>query len=615
MKFLLNILRPIGRVLNIIRKFFLNLLFLVVLIGLGVVLFSSEDVPEVPDGGLLVLNPQGTLVEEKTYVSPADRFFNQAMGGSEMPEVLLRDFTRAIDEAADDDRVAGIVLDLSQLWGSGLSKLQLVGQHLQEFRATGKPIYAVGDNFTQTQYYLASYADEIMLHPHGMVLLDGFRFNQTYYASMLEKLDVETHIFRVGSYKSAVEPFMRDSMSEEAREANQAWVDNLWAQYLQDVTSQRDIDPVFTDGYMTPLLETFDDYRFDWSQAALAGGLVDRLATREDMRDSFIEVAGYDDSEHSFRQIDWQNYLRALRADETPLLEQPDNQVRVIVARGPIMDGQRNPGEVGGDTLARQLREARNDDQVKAVVLRIDSPGGSAFASEIIREELVQLRDAGKPVIASMSSTAASGGYWIAAGADEIFATPTTITGSIGVFGMFLTLENSLERIGISTDSVASTEIPALDPFQAMDPQAAQLMQGSIERIYEDFLELVGDARELARDEVDERAQGRVWTGEKALELDLVDQLGELDAAIARAASHAGLDDWAVTYPGRDLSPFEEFLDQMFNGVQAWLPGARQPTEIDRLVWRARREAEILNDFNDPKGAYARCLVCQEWSR
>ncbi|RUO25650.1 signal peptide peptidase SppA [Aliidiomarina minuta] len=619
MKFLRKILSAIWRVINAFRKVVLNIVFFLILFMVLAVLMSSEDIVEVPQDGLLVLNPSGILVEQETYISPADLFFQQAFNSQpEIPEVNIYELIGSIDSAAEDERIGGLVLDLRNLRGGGLSKLKLVGEHLDAFRQSGKPVIAVGDYYSQNQYYLASHADTIYMNPLGAVSLDGFHYNQMYFKSMLEKLKVNQHIFRVGSYKSAVEPFMLDSMSEEAREANEAWLNELWTQYLNGVQNNRDLAPEVTSGLIEDYLALYQRAGNNQAEMAKQAGLVDELKVRNEMRNELINLAGYDNDKETYRHITYQDYLRTLDSEKqmSPKTKSHDNQIAIIVGRGPILDGHRRAGEIGGDSMAEELRKARLNDDVKAVVVRIDSPGGSAFASEIIRQEILHLREAGKPVIASMSSTAASGGYWIAAGADEIIASPSTITGSIGVFGLFVTLEDSLAELGIYSDGVSTTELPSLDLTQQLDPAAEYLLQSSVEDIYQKFLQLVGDARNMSVEDVHEIAQGRVWTGQAALDNGLVDALGEVNLAIQAAATMAELEEgsFSVHWPKQSLSPGEQFMKELFGTASAWLPSREVHTPsglAEQALLQLWQDVQILNQFNDPDGTYIRCLECR----
>lgn len=616
MKFLARILRPIWNFMNTVRRIILNIIFFLLVIIIGVALFSGDKEPTVPDGGLLVLNPFGILVEEASYLSPSDRFLAEALGNSPIPETSLHDFLAVIEHAANDDRVAGVVLDLRYFWGGGISKMEKVAEQLELVRAAGKPIIAHGNSFGQSQYFLASQADTIYLNPQGAVSVEGFHAYQTYFKGLFDKLHVKPYIFRVGDFKSAVEPYSRMDMSDEAKEANQEWIDGQWQLYLAGITRHRDIAPELLSGQMDDYLRLFAAADNSQAQMALNAGLVDELAHAEAIRSALIEIGGADDNGNgnSYRHITWRDYKRVL--DRENVVKKPDSrpEVRVVFAAGTILDGRQPRGTVGGESLSAELRRARLDDNVKAVVLRIDSPGGSAFASEQIRQEVLQLREAGKPVVASMSSVAASGGYWIAAGADEIYATPATITGSIGVFGMFLSLQETLAQVGVYTDGVSSTEFPYISIERDLNDAAQEAIQRGVNRIYDEFLSMVAEARNMTVAEVHEVAQGRVWTGSRALELGLVDALGELDDAVIAVAARAELEDYQVTFPTVELTGMEAFLAQIFDTSVKIAPNlfkAKTPTLLEQKVLELRREVEALNEFNDPNYIYARCLECK----
>ncbi|RUO22350.1 signal peptide peptidase SppA [Aliidiomarina iranensis] len=617
MKFLANLLRPIWNFVNGVRRVIVNLVFFILLIGVFLILNQGEDIPTVPEGGLLVLNPNGVLVEEATYLSASDRFFNEAVGSSPAPETDLHALLATIDDAVDDERISGVVLDLRNFWGGGLSKLQMIAERLDKVRAAGKPIIAYGNSFSQSQYYLASQADTLYLNPQGSVAVDGYHMYPTYFSSLLEKLKVTTYIFRVGDFKSAVEPYSRDSMSAEAKEANQEWVDAMWNEYLAGITRHREISPEILSGRMDDFLALLDQANNSQATLALNAGLVDNLSHSEGIRQALIDIAGYDEESKSYQGIGWRAYKQALEAERIGVETASEgDEVRVVFASGTILDGNQPAGTVGGVTLSNRLRDIRLDDNVKAVVLRIDSPGGSAFASEQIRQELLLLREAGKPVVASMSSVAASGGYWIAAGSDEIMAPSSSITGSIGVFGMFFSIDESLAEIGVYSDGVSSTELPYIDITRPLSEGAQQALQGGVDRIYQDFLELVADARGMTTAAVHEVAQGRVWTGSRALELGLIDSIGELDDATSRAAELAGLENYNVTFPSPELSGFDAFLAQLFNGARAVLPESiLMPTPsrtlTEQAMQRALHEVKAVNEFNDPQHLYLRCMNCQ----
>lgn len=619
MKFLRALLAKIWRVLNSIRIVLLNIIFFSLLIMVIAMMSQGEEIPTVPDDGLLVLNLQGALVEEETYVDPFDRFFQEAFNsGVTAPETHLYELLATLDEAIHDDRIGGIVLDLRQFAGGGLNKMILVGDKLNAFRETGRPVIAIGDYYTQNQYFLASHADNIYMNPMGAVALEGFHYYQMYYRGLLDNLKVTPHIFQVGQYKSAVEPFTRNDMSEAAREANEAWLNEQWTLFLNGIQRNRNLDPQITSGQLDDFMALMARSNENQGQLAIEANLVDALYSRQEMRDQLIQIAGLDTDNDTYRHITFNDYRRALGTGVSPAQQALDTrpEIAVVVGRGVILDGRRPAGEIGGDSMAAQLREAREDDNVKAVVVRIDSPGGSAFASEVIRQELVELRNAGKPVIASMSSTAASGGYWIAAGADEIIATPSTITGSIGVFGLFMTLEESLDHIGINIDGLSTTELPHLNIGRTMEPAAEYLIQTSIEQVYQEFLELVAQARDMTPAAVHEIAQGRVWTGQAALDLGLVDALGELDIALMRAAQMVGLEDgdFKVRWQERPVSPFEAFMAEFLGTASAWMPERKVSTPsglAQQALLQVWDDVKILNEFNARDGIYTRCLECK----
>jgi protease-4 len=561
---------------------------------------------EVPEGAALVLAPEGEIVEQLSYVPPAVLLLREGVEEEVKEETLLRDLIDAIELAREDERIGALVLDLDQLTRAGLSKLQEIGAALERFRESGKPVVASGDFFTQGQYYLAAHASEVYLHPMGGVLLYGYGTYPTYMKSALERLLVRVHAFKVGSYKTALEPFLRDDMSDEAREANLAWLEVLWAAYRKDVTIQRALPEGVVDGYVNDMVEHLDQAEGDVGQMALDLGLVDDLKTRSQVRRRLVELVGA--GRDGFRQIRHDRYLELARpASELASLMR--SKVGVVVGRGMIVDGKRRAGQIGGDTLAGLLKRAREDGTIRAVVLRIDSGGGSAFASEVIRQEVLLMREAGKPVVASMSSVAASGGYWMAAPADEIWAAPTTITGSIGIFGAMATFERSLDAIGVHADGVGTTDLAgSFDPRRPLNPLVAGVMQRVVERGYGRFLEIVAEGRGMSMEEVAEVAEGRVWAGETAQRLGLVDGLGGLEEAIAAAAQRAGLEDYDVTYVEREPTPREQLITMLASQARGLFgeTGYAALKAFDGIVG----ELDIIGLMNDPQGAYAWCLAC-----
>ncbi len=608
----------IWRAISLVRHITFNLIFAIVFIFILISIFSSDDKVEIPESAALVLNLSGDLVEEKRYVDPFDQVLTEGMGSEEEePEILLTDLLKTIQSAKSDDRIKVIVLDLSSFGSGSMDKLAMVGGALQDFKAAGKKVLATGDYYSQNQYFLASYADSINLNPMGTVLLEGFGSYPMYYKSALEKLKVTTHVFKVGTYKSAVEPFTRDTMSDEAKEANKAWLEELWASYKQQVAERRGFAVDNFDETITGLYQKLQAVNGDMTQYALDAKLVDSIKTREEFRQDLIALVG-ESEKHSFNQIQFKDYQAQVLPPvhyDNPLTE----KVAIVVARGTIIDGSAKAGTIGGDTTAALLRRARFDEKVKAVVLRIDSGGGSAFASEVIGQEIKLLKAAGKPVIASMGAVAASGGYWIAAPANEIWASPTTITGSIGIFGLFHTLENAMPVLGLNIDGVGTSELAGLSSglplFKGLTPEMSGIFQLMINKGYDDFIGMVSENRGMSKEAVDKVAQGRVWTGTKALEFGLVDKLGTFDDAIAAAAEKAGLKQYDIKVMEQELTPTEQLLRDMFasSTVQAMLPDAKESAFsplLKNIVTQINQDFKVLEQFNDPKGIYSVCMSC-----
>lgn len=600
-----------------VRNSVLNLLFIIVFGFFIAALVQEEEGVVVADKSALVLDLTGALVEEKTWVDPVSQAINEGTGSKdEDPEVLVRDVVKVVREATTDKRIQVMVLRLDEMTSGSMDKLQVIGAELEKFKAAGKKIYATASYYSQSQYFLASYADSININPMGSVLLEGFGSFPMYYKAALEKLQITTHVFKVGTYKSAVEPFTRNDMSPEAKEANKAWLDELWANYKQQVATRRGFDVSNFDETYARLLERLKAANGDMTQYALDAKLVDTAKTRQEFRKDLIALVGEDKENHTFNQVSYEDYL-SLVQPKHPVVNPLTDKVALVVARGSIIDGKAKAGTIGGDSTADLLRRAREDDKVKAVVLRIDSGGGSAFASEMIAEEVRALKAAGKPVVASMGSVAASGGYWIAAPADEIYASPTTITGSIGIFMMLNTAENVMSTIGVNVDGVGTTELAGLSAgvplFKGLRPEAQELLQSSINHGYDQFLTHVASNRKMEKAAVDKIAQGRVWTGRKALELGLVDKMGTLDDAIAAAADKASLKQYDVQLIEQELSPQEQMLQNLFSAAaQAGLVPSNfgQTSELHQLFKAAEQEYKVLTKFNDPNGIYSYCFSC-----
>ena len=601
--------RSLWRLLNFTRLMLVNLLFLLVVLVIAFSVGQSET-PDTPIEGALTLNLSGVLVEQRTQTDPTVQLLRQMDSSDEQPsEIVLSDLLWAIKSAGDDDRIKALVLKPQGLQGASLSKLQEVAAAIDAFKESGKPVIAMADYYSQGAYLLAAHADHVLLNQSGAVLIEGLGVYQTYFKSALEKLNVTPHVFKVGTYKSFVEPYTRDEMSPESKEANQRWLDQLWQSYVADVAEQREIEPDAVAPNKDHFLELLRKAGGNAASYALDNGLVDQLATRDEMTQAVIKEVGESD-DHGWKGVGLKEYLAAI-PEQYP--QSGKDEVGLITASGAIMDGVQPAGTIGGDSLADLLAEARRDDQVKAVVVRVDSPGGSAFAAEQIRAELLALKQAGKPVVISMGSYAASGGYWISADADKIFASPTTLTGSIGVFGMFATIDKALSQYGVHTDGVGTTDFVGIGLTRALPEHVGEAIQLSVEDTYQRFVGLVGKGRGLSPEEAEKAAEGRVWTGRDAKDLGLVDEFGNLDDALKAAAELANLKRWQVTPIAPEESARDKFLRELFDSsarilaphLQSWLPAG-----FGKALLEMNRGLDPLTRFNDPQGTYAFCPVC-----
>jgi protease-4 len=593
---------------SVLRRFTANLIFLVLIIFLISVLMVGER-SDMPEEAALVMAPAGTIVEKESETVLAMDLF----GDEARQETQLRDLIDAIDSARDDRRIKAIVLDLRNLEGGGLSALHNTGEALLRFRESGKTVLALADFYTQPQYYLAAHANRVYLHPMGGVLLTGFGLYRQYFKTALEKLRIDFHVFRVGTYKSALEPFLRDDMSEDAKQANLGWLTDLWNAYATEVIELRGLERGAVDRYVNQFPSLLRENGGDMARLALDYGLIDGIKTRDEIRKELIELVGEDEKGLSFRQVAFEGYLEEVppKLRKAGWLEQ---NVGVIIARGVILDGNQPTGRIGGDSLAELIAEAREDDRVRALVLRIDSGGGSAFASDLIRREIEVTSASGKPVVVSMGAVAASGGYWIASGADEIWAAPTTLTGSIGIFGAFPTFDRGLKVIGISNDGVGTTRMAdAFDPGRPLNPMVEDAMQQTIEHGYRTFLQRVAEGRKMDPQEVEKLARGRVWSGKAAHELGLVDRLGDLEDAVASAAAMVGLIDFGTVLIEQPMTAREKIIQKLGRFLYRAIPAADSSTQamVRRLFAGLGKDVRGLKELNDPRGIYAYCLECE----
>ncbi|MEI6860033.1 MAG: signal peptide peptidase SppA [Shewanella sp.] len=593
--------------INGFRKLVLNLFFFGFL-AMVIIAVSTDDDIHVESGSALVLDLAGSIVEQKRPVDPIEAAMKSSNNRDESGEFLLADILNVINNAAADERISAIVLDMGHLRWTGISKLQSIGDALTQFKKTGKPILSTADWYGQNQYFLASFADTIYLNPQGMVELTGLSRYRQYYKSALDKLKINTHIFRVGTFKSAVEPYIRDDMSPAAKEANTELLNDIWASYATTVATNRDIKPEQLVLNATDYLQELDKAEGKSADMAINMHWVDTLASAEAFRLEMIDLVGKAAEGNSYKQVNLHDYQSLIST--LPDLSIEDT-VGIIVAKGTILNGNQPAGQIGGESTSQLLRKARFDDKIKAVVLRVDSPGGSAFASEQIRQEVLALKTAGKPVVVSMGSYAASGGYWISASADYIFATPTTLTGSIGIFGIITTFEDSLSSLGIHTDGVATSQWAGVSVAKGLTPEIKNVIQRHIERGYHDFISLVAKERDMSLEHVDSIAQGRVWSGRKALELGLIDELGDMENAVAKAAKMANLVDFNSQIIEQELTPQELFIQEVFASAAAYLPQSNMSNSlIEQILTQWSGVIEEFNAFDDPNGMYLYCDNC-----
>jgi protease-4 len=590
----------------------LHLLLLLLIFGAIGSLFS-RPIPLVPDRAALVIAPQGPLVEQFTG-DPLERAIAEVLRQGP-GETRLRDVVEAIDTARKDERISSLYLDLGGLAGGGTAKLQEVAAAIDRFRKSGKPVIAFGEYYDQPQYYLAAHADEIYLDPQGITYIDGFANYGMFVKEALDKLSIDWNVFRVGQYKSAVETFTRNDMSPAEREESLAWLNSIWTTWKTDVAQARGFQPEVLQSYADNAPEALRKVDGDLAKLALNAGLVTQLEGRFRVEERLAEITGEDEDAHSYKGIDHEAYMAHVRSTEA-LSSRPVDKVAVIVAAGEIVPGQQQPGTIGSDTLAGQLRDARFDEHVKAVVLRIDSPGGSTFASEVIRREVNELKAAGKPVVASMSTLAASGGYYIAMDADRIVASPATLTGSIGIFAMFPTFQRSLERVGVHFDGVGTTALSGeFSPVRPMGDATKSILQQSIEHEYRRFIGMVAKARKQDVAAIDGIAQGRVWSGADAKRLGLVDQLGDSRDAIELAAKLANLGkDFDVEHFDAEIG-FSEALGLRVQGALARIivplvPRSMLPGVLPQSVQPVVAELNRISRLSDPRNTYMYCLAC-----
>jgi protease-4 len=607
-KFTWQALDATRKVMHLLLLLFVFLLLLAAL---------SPKIPPIPTKAALVVAPQGPLVEQLAG-DPIERAIAEAYG-RERPETLVRDVVEAIHAAKTDERIHVLVLDLSAMAGGGLAKLEEVAAAIRDFKTSGKKVISYGEMFDQAQYYIAANADEIYLDPQGLVLIQGYGYYRTFLKGIIDKLAIDVNVFKAGEFKSYTEQFTRTDMSEEDRSSALTWLNALWGQYQAGIARARgDVEASAGETsigtYATQFGAAVKEKSGDFAAVALERGLVTGLKTRREVEEQLKGIVGEDEELHTFQSVVHWDYVAATRAAR---VIKTKDRVGVVVLAGEILDGDHAPGTIGSESAARLLRQALDDERVKAVVLRIDSPGGSMFASEVIRREIGALRTAGKPVIASMSSVAASGGYYIAMDTDEIWASPATLTGSIGVFGVFPTMERSLEKIGITVDGVGTAPLAdALRIDRTLEQEPREILQLSVEHAYRVFVNHVAAAREKSFAEIDAVAQGRVWAGVDAAQHGLVDKLGSYSDAVKAAAERAGLKEgeYDLEYIETPLGWRQALAMQAqtlaANFVKNVMPEEELFVSTRKFFAPVERELSRLARLTDPKQLYYYC-PCQ----
>ena len=622
MQVILKFLKYCWRGLNFIRDCVMNLVFLLFVLLLGAILSLSsymdgEKVELVGEQGALLLNLDGYLADNRDSQPEWERAL-QELDNQHVPgKISTFDVVYAIEQAANDERIKGLVLDLNYFEGADIPALEYVGESLKNFKKTEKPVIAFSDNYTQAQYLLASYANEIYLNPRGSVFIQGLAAQNLYFKEMLDKLEVTPHVFRVGTYKSAVEPFLRNDMSPEARRNLQQWLSGMWTNYKDIIAANRKIDQNSVLPDAKTFLKELKALKGDSTAYVEQRKLVTQLASRSELDKKLIELFGSNKDDEP-KLLTFNRYLKAL--PDRMLSEDSEYKIAVVNVEGVIVDGESYQDEVGGNTVSRLLSEANADKDVKAVVLRVNSPGGSAFASEVIRQEVDALQKAGKPVVVSMGSMAASGGYWISSTADYIVADKNTITGSIGIFALFPTFEKTIKKWGISSDGVATSELSDLSLLRPLSSELNDVFQMEIEYGYDEFLSVVSKGRKLSKEEVNKIAQGQVWLGQDAYKNKLVDEIGNFDTALNKAIELANAkladdqksDDYSVEW---FVEEDDSTLDKLMTGLRGSVKSLVKST-VDETIGLPKEAAQIkqslgvLTKFNDPKGQYLYCLNC-----
>ena len=600
----LSVIKSIWKIINLIREIFLNLVFLIIilLIFSGIALIKEVNKQDViPQSGTLIMDLEGVVVDNSLYSDEIyeiqDKIYGKKVNLSR--ENSLFDLVQKISQATSDPNIKSLVLKLDNFVGADMSSLQYIGKYLTKFKAANKPIYAIGSNFNQSQYYLASYANKIYLTPLGAVNVFGLSANNLYYKTLLDNLKVNTHVFRVGTYKSAIEPLIRDNMSEEARSNTSRWLNLMWNNYLGDISQERKKAPSQLVPLPENMLSELKAANGNMAQYALSNGLIDTIATNQEFE---LEI----NIKNRVSIYDYQLKEKVMPASKEP-------KIAVVFVNGTITNGENSSNLAGSQDIVEQLRKIRknlNKNNIQAVILRVNSPGGSVDASEAIRNELEALRSYQIPVVVSMGGMAASGGYWISTASDYIVASPNTITGSIGIFGIVPTFENSLSHIGVYNDGVSTSPLANRSLTQNLSSEMNQFIQMNIDNGYHTFISLVAKARNMTTEQVDNIAQGQVWLGSEGSKNGLVDKLGDFDDAIEMAATLANISDYQIDWQKQEGN----WLNAFYSDMIAMMPKSTAEVLFEQIpeVNQIRQQVSFWDKFQDGQNRYIYCLNCAD---
>ncbi len=600
----LSVIKSIWKIINLIREIFLNLVFLIIilLIFSGIALIKEVNKKEViPQSGTLIMDLEGVVVDNSLYSDEIyeiqDKIYGKRVNLSR--ENSLFDLVQKISQATSDPNIKSMVLKLDNFVGADMSSLQYIGKYLTNFKAANKPIYAIGSNFNQSQYYLASYANKIYLTPLGAVSVFGLSANNLYYKTLLDNLKINTHVFRVGTYKSAIEPFIRDNMSDEARSNTSRWLNLMWNNYLGDISEERKKTPTQLVPLPKDMLSELKAANGNMAQYALANGLIDAIATNHEFE---LEI----NIKNRVSIYDYQ-----LKENVKPTTNEP--KIAVVFVNGTITNGENSSNVAGSQDIVAQLRNIRknlNKNNIQAVIVRVNSPGGSVDASEAIRNELEALRSYQIPVVVSMGGMAASGGYWISTASDYIVASPNTITGSIGIFGIVPTIENSLSHIGVYNDGVSTSPLAHRSITQNLSNEMNQFIQMNIDNGYQTFISLVAKARNMTIEQVDNIAQGQLWLGSEGSKNGLVDKLGDFDDAIEMAATLASISDYQIDWQKQEGN----WINALYSDMIAMMPKSTAEVLFEQLpeIKQIKQQVSFWDKFQDGQNRYIYCINCAD---